>query len=637
MGDRDAERHADAAAEHAAAACPRDIGEIRRIRALPVAVVNRIAAGEVVERPASVVKELLENAIDSAPRRIDVVVEQGGIALVRVMDDGCGIDAEDLPLAVAPHATSKLRTAEDLEQIATLGFRGEALASIAAVSRLVIRSRTAAGRGSMLEVDGGVTAGVRPEGCGVGTTVEVHQLFGRIPARRAFLRAAATEWSHASDAFVRTALAHPEITFSLTHNGRLIHELPSTRQWRQRIADLFGSRVAERLIEVREDDITDLGTLSLEAFVGRPEDDLASGRLQHFFVGRRPFRDRAVLHAVQEAYRGLLLTGRQPIVFLRLGLPPESVDVNVHPAKQEVRFRDPARVHRLVVGSIRRTFLAGDLQTGLVPPTSGAALGSRTDAITAPASLPAWRSPEAWRSGRDAVVGEAAALGSPSVPAADPSSSAMPQLPWERDVNPGQPAYAGQCRPAGRAVQMHDRYIVVEREDGIEVIDQHALHERLLYEQFKDRLAAGTLEVQPLLIPQRVDLPPVEFELVTEHAATLARAGMRVEPFGGTTVLVSSRPALAGGTAADELLREVVDRLAARAAAGGDGGLMVDEVLHGLACRAAIKAGDPLSQEEVDTLVQERYLVPESHHCPHGRPTSLLLSRQDLDRQFRRI
>ena len=592
-----------------------------RIQKLPLSVVNRIAAGEVVERPASVVKELLENALDAQPSRIDVALEQGGIALVRVVDDGSGIEPDDLLLAVTAHATSKLRVAEDLERISTLGFRGEALASVGEVARLVIRSRTPHGPGTSLTVDGGRVGEVTPEGCGLGTTVEVHQLFGNVPARRSFLRAPQTEWSHSSEAFVRTALAHPEVAMSLSHNGRRLHDLPAVTAWRDRIGGLFGPGPGGRLIEVTAND----GEIFLRGFVGRPEDDMAGPRLQYLFVAGRPFRDRSILHAVQEGYRGLLLTGRQPIVFLSFEMPAGMVDVNVHPAKMEVRFREPARLYRLVLSALRTAFLQHDMGTKLESP--------KTE-WPAPAGVPAW-------------------FGQPQRPAAIPTRS--PPLPlWQQAEEQVEEQFAepaeGYTEPVSasdhggrdaaavsreRAVQMHDRYIVVETGDGIEVIDQHALHERVLYERLKASVAAGNLEVQPLLIPEKVELAAAELELVTEHAEALDRAGMRVEPFGGSTVIVTSKPVLAGNTPAAEIVHAVLDRLAA-VSAGGDSGMLVDEVLHGLACRAAIKAGDPLSREEVDALVRDRRLVRESHHCPHGRPTSLVLSRQELDRQFRR-
>ena len=624
-----------------------------RIHKLPVSVVNRIAAGEVVERPASVVKELLENALDSGPSRVDVAVEQGGIALVRVVDDGGGIEAEDLPLAVTAHATSKLQVAEDLERIETLGFRGEALASIGEVARLVIRSRTPDGAGSSLTVDGGRVGEVTPEGCGLGTTVEVHQLFGNVPARRAFMRAPQTEWSHSSEAFVRTALAHPGVAMSLTHNGRRVHDLPAVSAWRERIGGLFGAALAARLIEVEADD----GEIALHGFVGRPEDDVAGTRLQHLFVAGRPFRDRSILHAVQEGYRGLLLTGRQPIVFLSFDMPADMVDVNVHPAKIEVRFREPARLYRLVLSALRTAFLQGDMSTRLKPPPSAwpapAGAGGGEHAVEGgtepPTREPATRLAPWFGQPQEARGTGAIAAGWPQEPGAagwpPPTGAAhQPQhataaaaaaggvLPWEAGdaAAPAGRVGTGEC-----AVQMHNRYIVVECGDGIEVIDQHALHERVLYERLKASVAEGNLEVQPLLIPERVELVAADLELVTEHAEALERAGMRVEPFGGATVIVTSKPVLAGNTPAAEIVREVLDRLSG-GAGGGSEALLVDEVLHGLACRAAIKAGDPLSRAEVDALVRDRRLVRESHHCPHGRPTSLVWSRQELDRQFRR-
>jgi DNA mismatch repair protein MutL len=606
-----------------------------RIEKLSQSVVNRIAAGEVVERPASVVKELLENALDAGPSRIDVELEQGGVALVRVVDDGCGIPPEELPLAVAAHATSKLRTADDLDRIGTLGFRGEALASIGEVARLTIRSRQAGQAGAALTVDGGRVGEVMPDGCAVGTAVEVRQLFGNVPARRAFLRAPQTEWSHASEAFVRTALGHPGIAFTLAHQPsatarpRRVHDLPTAASWRERIAGLFGHELADGLLEIEADD----GEIGVTGYVGRPEHDMASGRLQHLFVAGRPFRDRSILHAVQEAYRGLLLSGRQPIAFLRFDLPPDAVDVNVHPAKMEVRFREPARLYRLVLAALRTRFLTDGTTTRLVPPAAASHMSAAPTTPMFPEWSPARESQVAdHRPDRPFAQPERLAFSDPW-PAVAPAATAVAERPavWERD-HAEPPMAAG----AARAVQMHDRYIVVESDDGIEVIDQHALHERVLYERLKASVATGGLEVQPLLVPERVDLPPAELELVQEHAAALERAGMRVEPFGGATVIVTSKPALAGDAPARELVREVLDRLAAAAAAGGTPGLLVDEVLHGLACKAAIKAGDRLSQAEVDALVRDRRLVPEAHHCPHGRPTSLTLSRRDLDRQFRR-
>lgn len=607
-----------------------------RIRRLPQSVVNRIAAGEVVERPASVLRELLDNAIDAGARRIDVTLEQGGIALVRVVDDGGGMAADELPLAVAAHATSKLATAEDLEQIATLGFRGEALASIGEVARLVIRSRRPGDQaGHVFEVDGGQSGEVRPEGCAVGTTVEVHQLFGRVPARRAFLRSPSTEWSHASDTFVRAALAHPEIAFTLRHGSRRAHDLPSVDRWQDRIEGLFGHALVARLIPVEEAD----EIYRVEGFIGRPEADMASAKLQHMLVRGRPVRDRSLAHAIQEGYRGTLLSGRHPMVFLRLEMPADAVDVNVHPAKSEVRFRDPSRLYRLLLSAVRSALLQSDLSTALQPQR---ALGG-IDAVAGvdargPATLPAFRPFETSPAGTSSLFPRSpspAVVGGRfvAVPSAVPSSA-----DGEPFDPPGTAGSAPAPPPAGMepeefAVQMHDRYLVVQTADGIEVIDQHALHERLLFEQLREAAAGGSLEVQRLLVPETVELSGPEASLLLEHAQPLAAAGVAVESFSGSTVLVCSKPAVAAEVPAAVMIGEILSRLEASADVSGEA--IVEDVLHSLACRAAIKAGDHLSQAEVDALVRDRHRFA-SDHCPHGRPTTLTLTRRELDRQFRR-
>ncbi len=615
------------------------MGQIHR---LSQSVVNRIAAGEVVERPASVLRELLDNALDSGAQRIDVTLEQGGIGLVRVVDNGGGIAAEELPLAVAAHATSKLSTADDLERIDTFGFRGEALASIAEVSRMVIRSRRPEDAGgSMLEVDGGEAGEVQPEGCAVGTTVEVHQLFAKVPARRSFLRTASTEWSHASDVFTRAALANPQVAFSLVHGSRRAHDLPAVESWADRIEGIFGRSVGQRLITVEADD----GDLRVSGYIGRPEADMASPRLQHLLVRGRPIRDRSLSHAIQEAYRGTMLTGRHPMVFLRIDLPADQVDVNVHPAKSEVRFRDPSRVYRLLLAAARTALLDSDLSTALKPPAVSGSAGA----------VSAFRPFESGRADGSAGSRPPAVFGQTSfhTPAAAPSSFPQPHpsLPFVAEspaksvapcspMDSGTPADAESEKSAARpavpreyAVQMHDRYLVVQTPDGIEVIDQHALHERLLFERLKTEVAGEGLEIQRMLVPESVELSSAEAELLLEHADSLAKAGVAIDSFSGNAVLVSSKPALTADTPATAILQEILPRLEAAASPSTE--TVVEEVLHSLACRAAIKAGDRLSQSEVDTLVRDRHLAASSH-CPHGRPTTLTLTNRELDRQFRR-
>lgn len=618
-----------------------------RIRRLPSSVVNRIAAGEVVERPASALKELLENALDAGGRRIEVVLEQGGIGLVRVSDDGGGIEADDLPLAVSNHATSKLATADDLASVRTLGFRGEALASIGEVSRLVLRSRTpTAPGGMMLVVDGGVVAEPEPCPMAPGTTVEVHQLFARIPARRAFLKAPQTEWSHACETFVRTALARPDVSFSLTHGKRRVHDLPAVDRWLDRIGDVVGRAVVPRLLPFRGE----AEGLSVEGYAGRPDCDAGSGRLQYLFLHDRPFRDRSVLHAIQESYRGLLLSGRQPVIFLRLSIDPSLVDVNVHPAKTEVRFRDAARVHQLILASLRTAFLSADLTVPLVPPAAGGEPDREPVGPPSAAGTVAWEASP----GPDRLGGATDRLGgAPARAFAAPTDfrpfpDRPPPVREAPGVGDGPPAAGHRAVPLGPpesdrlarperelvVVQMHDRYLVVETPEGIEVIDQHALHERILFARLREEVAREGLEVQRLLVPERLDVTADLFERVGDHIGILRSAGLDVEPFGGTTLLVRSRPALAGRASSAALLDEALERLGAAGRCPPE--RLLDEVLHGMACRAAIKAGDPLSDEEMRALVRDRKTTEDGHHCPHGRPTTLALSRQELDRQFRR-
>ncbi|HND53374.1 MAG TPA: DNA mismatch repair endonuclease MutL, partial [Pirellulaceae bacterium] len=328
------------------------------IRQLPTSVINKIAAGEVIERPASVVKELVENSVDAGAKRVEVTLEQGGTGLIRVADDGCGIAPEQLLLAVASHATSKIVEADDLFHVGSLGFRGEALASIAEVSRFLIRSRTPESlEGAQLEVIGGEQGRVEPCGCGVGTTIEVRDLFYNTPVRRKFMKAAATEIAHCSEAFTRIALAYPDRHFVLRHNDRTTFDLPATTHWRERIGTFFGADLAEALIYVESEDMG----VRLSGYVADPRFSRGNNRLQYLFLNGRCIRDRALQHALGEAYRGLLLTGRFPIAFLRLDMPAELVDVNVHPTKMEVRFQDSGRIYSTMLGAIRRKFLSTDL------------------------------------------------------------------------------------------------------------------------------------------------------------------------------------------------------------------------------------------------------------------------------------
>ncbi len=658
------------------------------IHRLPQSLINKIAAGEVVERPASVVKELMENAADAGATRIDVAVEAGGMELVRVVDNGCGISAEDLPLAVASHATSKIASADDLFRVRTLGFRGEALASIAEVSRLALRSRTPDSEsGSQLEVAGGEVSAVTPCGCPVGTAVEVRNLFFNTPVRRKFLRSAQTELGHTSEAFLRVALALPGVHCTLRHNDRPVFELPASGQWLERIGRVFGRQLAESLYWVESLD----GSVRLAGYVAHPSQSRSNNRMQYLFLNGRSIRDRSLQHALGEAYRGLLMTGRYPIAVLFLEMPPDLVDVNVHPTKLEVRFQDGSRLYSQLLSTLRTKFLSTDLTTRAQSPAPTAPWPAAGDADPTTAhdeqqaarmrqqlvdwakgKVAAWGAPAGETgSGPPAGAGFAGGAGiaapgseleiarldrswapvggpeddEPATAGPEGAAAAAAAFGFGFPSSSAPPSASGVRSPLGldpaahqpaRALQIHNRYLVAESDDGVMVIDQHALHERILYEQLRKRVLAGPVESQSLLVPEPVDLAPAEAAAALEHKDLLAQLGMRVEPFGGDTVLISSYPAMLANLSPAELLHEALNRLLA----GGklpDRRDLLDELLHTIACKAAIKAGDRLTPEEIETLLAQRYLIDDAHHCPHGRPTALVFSREELDKQFGRI
>ena len=623
-----------------------------RIVQLPNSVITKIAAGEVIERPASVVKELVENSVDAGSTRIDIAVEQGGVELIRVVDDGCGIAQADLALAFACHATSKLNTADDLFRVQTLGFRGEALASISGVAQVALQSRPAdQDIGAALSCNGGELSEVRPWNGAAGTRIEVRHLFFNTPVRRKFLRTIATELGHVSEVVTKLALSHPHLHLTLQHNNKTVFEVPPTVDLPERIGLFFGGEVRKQVyaLDVKQ------GPARLHGFIVDPACDRGNAKLQYLFLNGRWIRDRSLSHALQEAYRGLLMTGRYAIAFLFLEMPPDLVDVNVHPTKVEVRFRDAQPLYHLMLTGVRdrlrRESLTPKLQAPpfapmptlsplqpmdrlpfprveLPRPQPAAALGAQPPIAspwspTAPAQLalaPKNAVLEPVVEEQEDEAGEERAPDAPvAAPAPDPPQSGL----WS-------------LRPATKAIQLHNAYLVLETEEGMLVIDQHALHERILFDQLKTRIRGGTLERQRLLIPEPVELPADQAARLLEQRVALAELGLEIEDFGGGTLLVTCYPALLGQQAPAEILRAVADHLSAHDRAPNREQLFND-LLSLMACHAAVKAGDPLTPELIDELLAQRELAHDPHHCPHGRPTALLFSRQDLDRQFRRI
>lgn len=669
-----------------------------RIQQLNPHVVNRIAAGEVIERPASVVKELLENSVDAGATRIEIDVADGGMQQIRISDNGEGIHPDDLLLAVTSHATSKIRSDTDLRHVATLGFRGEALASIASVSRFHVRTRTAEhATGSELECHGGEITLRRECGCPPGTVMDVRHLFFNTPARRKFLRKPSTEFGHIVEQFTRVALASPNLHLVLRHNDNLVHELPATTSTLDRIRRFAGGELADRLIPV--DSRSDLATgqsIRLWGYVAEPTVSKSTRRSQYLFLNGRCIQDRSLQHALSEAYRGLLMVGRHPVSYLFLEVPPSLVDVNVHPTKTEVRFLDGQSLYRQLLRTLRDKFRDMDfrprldvantpgrqsldlqskappfrqgaldvrdpLQSGPTLPESApdvpGSLGSasrraesdppgrhRGDDLPEPQPMPAaesLRAASAGRSGEYSVPSASTATDS----AASPASAAVPAA--SGSAAESTPVAAGETEirrvdgPAVtadefRAFQIHDCYLVVATDEGLEVIDQHALHERILYERLRQRILSGQVERQKLLLPQPVELSATEAAALVEHSDLLHDIGFEIQEFGGTTVLLAACPVLIPRGSLDAIIREFAERLEQTEGRTTRRDLL-DNMLHTMACRAAIKAGQRLAPEEMRELLRQRHLVDDAHHCPHGRPTALTLTRGALDQQFGRL
>jgi DNA mismatch repair protein MutL len=597
-----------------------------RIRQLPPEVVTKIAAGEVIERPSSVVKELLENAVDAGSSRIEVDVEQGGVEAIRVVDNGWGIAPDELPLAFASHATSKLADAEDLFRIRTLGFRGEALASIGGVAQVTLQSHTADRPcGGEVACHGGKLSPARQWNGAPGTRIEVRHLFYNTPVRRRFLRSTPTEMGHVCEAFTRLALGHPGVHWALRHNGKPVYDVAAGAGLPERVGLFFGADVRDRLYEVEGLH----GSVLLRGQVADPSCERGNARMQYLFVNGRWVRDRSLGHALQEAYRGLLMTGRYAVAFLFLDVPADQVDVNVHPTKAEVRFRDGHALYHLLFSTVRERLSRANLTARLQAPST----------LAAPRAAGAESAPWALAPLPPPAEGLPFATVRPSPPADDggvpaaPAAALGPQPPDEG--GPGTPPF---LPPPGsfKAIQLYDTYLVVETEQGMLVIDQHALHERILFEQLKERVRSGPLETQRLLIPEPVELTAEQAARTLEQREALAELGLGVEDFGGGTVLLTSYPALLGRRSPPAVLRAVVDHLVSKERLPSRE-VLLNDLLSLMACHAAVRAGDHLTPEEIAALVAQRHLADDTHHCPHGRPTALLFSRQDLERQFRRV
>ncbi len=581
------------------------------IRILSSTLTNKIAAGEVIERPASVVKELVENALDAGAARVEVELENAGAELIRVVDDGCGMDADDLALAFASHATSKLTDEDDLFRVRTMGFRGEALASIGSVSDARIVSRTPESEsGHEVEMRAGAIEPVRACGAPVGTQVEVRRLFHNVPVRKKFLKTSATEMAHITEALTRLALARPDVHFVLKHNARSVFNLPPAPDRAQRIGEFFGREVADNMIPLRYE----REGFAIEGYLLPPTVDRRNTKMQYTYVNGRYVRDSNLMHAISQAYERLMIPGRRPVCFLFITLDPGAVDVNVHPTKLEVKFRSAREVHAHCVSAMRECLREASVipQVALRPPEQ-----------------------EPVREGVHRAIGDffagrqAASLDAPGWTPARHGPRGFTPGPREEVAAPPRSAF-GPC------MQVLDTYIVEETAEGVNLIDQHALHERILYNQVRRRLEVGGLPSQQLLVPELVELPRQEFFAVMALAEELGRFGMAIEAFGERTVIVRSYPQVLGRFDGRTFFQELLDELEGpQDAQKVDGRL--EKIVRLMACRGAVKAGKRLSPEQMRHLLESRADAGPTDTCPHGRPTTILLSREELERQFRRI
>lgn len=627
--------------------------ESARIELLSPRLANQIAAGEVVERPASVIKELLENSLDSGARRIDIEVEQGGVKLLRVRDDGSGISADDLPLALARHATSKIRDLEDLERVMSLGFRGEALASISSVARLTLTSRTAtADQAWQVETEGrDMDARVQPAAHPVGTSVEVRDLFFNTPARRKFLKTEKTEFDHLQEVIKRLALARFDVGFHLRHNGKSIlglHEAHDETARARRVAAVCGPAFLEQAMPIE----VERNGLRLWGWVGLPTFSRSQADLQYFFVNGRAVRDKLVAHAVRQAYRDVLFNGRHPTFVLFLEVDPAVVDVNVHPTKHEVRFRDGRMVHDFLYGTLHRALadvrpedqLATAPTQSQAPRPSGAQAGEfgpqgemglsanlLQPPMTAPQSNGGSGGGYSYTPRPTAALPVAEAQSAyreffAPLPTAGSSTAPIPSLPQSQ----------GDVPPLGYALaQLKGIYILAENAQGLVLVDMHAAHERIMYERLKIAMASEGLSGQPLLVPESLAMSQREADCAEEHAAWFQRLGFELQRLGPETVAIRQIPALLKQAEANRLVSDVLadlmeygtsDRIQAH----------LNELLGTMACHGAIRANRRLALPEMNALLRDMENTERSGQCNHGRPTWTQMGLDDLDKLFLR-
>ncbi|HEY9034359.1 MAG TPA: DNA mismatch repair endonuclease MutL [Pseudomonadales bacterium] len=591
-----------------------------RIQILSPRLANQIAAGEVVERPASVIKELIENALDAGSNQIDIDIEAGGVKLIRLRDNGCGIDRDDLALALSRHATSKIHTLDDLEAVATLGFRGEALASIASVSRLSLTSSTGSEAWQASSEGRDMQTTLQPAAHPQGTTVEVRDLFFNTPARRKFLRSEKTEFNHLLDVVRRQALSRFDIGFTVRHNQRVVHQLRACRNQRereQRLAALCGPAFIDNALHID----VEAGPLQLRGWIGLPSFSRSQADLQHFFVNGRVIRDRLVAHAIKQAYRDVMYHDRHAAFVLYLQLDAATVDVNVHPTKHEVRFRDGRSVHDFLFRAIHKSLADIRPQTTLRqqdPPA--AASHAQPESAPLQQHMPlAYHQPGPAASERQIE-----------------NSIAAYQL-FASQPQPASPAAAGSdIPPLGYALaQLHGIYILSQAEQGLIITDMHAAHERIVYERLKTAHAGSGIRSQPLLVPAAIAVSEKEADMAEQHHELFSRLGLTIEKVSEESLLIRELPIMLPEAGVEQLVRDVLADLITHGQSGRIEAAM-DDILATMACHGSVRANRQLTVSEMNALLRDMETTERSGQCNHGRPTWTLLSMTDLDKLFLR-
>ncbi len=618
-----------------------------KIHLLSDALASQVAAGEVVERPASVVKELVENSIDAEAKSIEVRVQRGGIALIRVLDDGCGMNRDDALMSVERHATSKLRTKEDLGAIGTLGFRGEALPSIASVSKFRLTTReTKALQGTEVTINGGKMAAVKDSGEPPGTQIEIRSLFYNVPARRKFLRTENTEYSHVEQQVRLQAIAHPECRFALVRGERTVFQLPATKNLLERIRGLAGNALASELLEVHA---YERNGVKVHGYIGPPGMGRPNRAQQLVFLNDRPVEAAVIHYGLREGYHTALMKGQHPVTFLFIEVDPSKVDVNVHPAKKEVRFHDGNSVRDAVIGAVQRT-----LQSELRRPVSGEILRSATAARSSFISDQA--------QSIDSLAAEAQESQTELIPKREQHSLRTDWAENDQSANQqaSQEGVADNSRVAessenkfGEDAEKVERtsgpvpedfrilgvlgklYVLMEGKDGLALMDQHAAHERVLFEEMKRRMEEDGVPTQRLLIPATLELPPKDFDMVNQNLEVLARLGIIAEPFGGNTLKIDSLPSFFKNDEPLDFIYAVIEELRVSSAKMSSLRLGEDLVATTV-CRHAVKANDKLQGPELDKLLKDLLDCEMPYCCPHGRPTLIQISYSELEKKFGR-